>query len=297
MTIKIDALKVFLTVSETQSLLEASRKLGRTMSAISMSLKQFEDEIGAPLFESSRKSKLTEMGSQIYKIAHMEVAHFEASIDKIERLAKGSSGKVSLAVTPSFANSILPQIIKDFISINPDVELEVRDMSSSEIVIDVESHRSDIGISSLPATNGLENLKFCSDQFGVICRADHPKLKAKSEVVWGDLKEFNFIGNGLCDLIHDAEFTQILNQSKIFVPNTGSLIGLVQAGVGVSVMPELIVENLSEDIRFIPISGTKARRDVFIITKNYNILSPVVQSFVDKIKAFEFMELNGIQKY
>ena len=80
MAIKIEMLRCFATVVKHGSLSEAADALGRTPSAVSMMLKQFEDHIGAPLFETARKSRLTPVGDLIYEEARREVTHFENTV-------------------------------------------------------------------------------------------------------------------------------------------------------------------------------------------------------------------------
>ena len=62
MSIKLEMLRVFRVVAEQGTLAASARSLGRTPSAISMTLAQLEDDIGAPLFETDRKSRLTPLG-------------------------------------------------------------------------------------------------------------------------------------------------------------------------------------------------------------------------------------------
>ena len=67
-------LRCFATVARSGNLADAGDKLGRTPSAVSMMLKQFEEHLGAPLFESERKSKLTALGaSAVYDPATRRV--------------------------------------------------------------------------------------------------------------------------------------------------------------------------------------------------------------------------------
>ena len=80
MAIKIDMLRCFLTVAERGNLADAATALGRTPSAVSMMLRQFEDHIGAPLFEAGRKSRLTRLGELIRVEAGRELAHFDRTV-------------------------------------------------------------------------------------------------------------------------------------------------------------------------------------------------------------------------
>ena len=63
--IKIEMLRVFRAVAEQGSLARAADVLGRTPSAVSMMLSQFEWHIGAPLFETDRKNRLTTLGALV----------------------------------------------------------------------------------------------------------------------------------------------------------------------------------------------------------------------------------------
>ena len=112
MSIKIEMLRCFVTVVAQGSLAEAANALGRTASAVSMMLKQLEDHIGAPLFETARKSRLTTLGRQILDEARREIEHFDRTVAAIDGLAKAERGYVRLSVTPSIAQSILPQILR-----------------------------------------------------------------------------------------------------------------------------------------------------------------------------------------
>ena len=131
--IKMEMLRCFVTVARSGNLGDAAETLGRTPSAVSMMLKQFEEHLGHPLFQSDRKNKLTPLGRFAFDEACREVAHFERTIAVISNFAKAKSGLVRMAAVPSVAGSILPIAINRFLSANPDVTLDVRDMDSASI--------------------------------------------------------------------------------------------------------------------------------------------------------------------
>ena len=98
MSIKIERLRCFRTVVDHGSLAEAAQVLGRTPSAVSMMLKQFEDHIGAPLFETARKSRLTPLGQQIHAEARRELDHFDRTIATLAQAGLRADGE-ALPVT------------------------------------------------------------------------------------------------------------------------------------------------------------------------------------------------------
>ena len=170
MVIKIEMLRCFHSVVDHGNLAQAAEALGRTPSAVSMMLKQFEDHIGAPLFEKGRKARLTALGQMIHAEARRELVHFDKSVTMIDALARSQAGLVRLAVTPSAANTVLPAVISRFASNHPGVRIDLRDMDSTAVLHAMQSDQADIGIATLPDTAGLQRWPLFADHFGPITR-------------------------------------------------------------------------------------------------------------------------------
>ena len=115
LAIKIEMLRCFAAVARSGNLADAAEALGRTPSAVSMMLKQFEAHLGAPLFESERKSRLTALGAFTLGEATRELDHFERSVAAIENFARAKSGFVRIAAVPSVAEAILPEVTRVFL--------------------------------------------------------------------------------------------------------------------------------------------------------------------------------------
>lgn len=291
MVIKIEMLRCFTTVAQHGSLSDAADVLGRTPSAVSMMLKQFEDHVGSQLFETARKSRLTPIGDLIYEEARREVAHFENTISVIQGLSKSELGYLRLAVTPSVATAIMPSVIYRFCQKYPEVQIDIRDMDSAAIARDLEHERADIGIGTLPKIEGMSRVELFSDPFGVVCRKDHSLAKNWDQLSWQDMHEHVLIANGLCDLITDPDFKPILERSRLMVPNTASLMGLVREGVGITVLPHLAVTGPQENIAFLPLRNATARRTVHLVSQPQNMLMPAAREF---LKLITFMMREGV---
>jgi len=288
LAIKIEMLRCFQTVASHGSLADAADALGRTPSAVSMMLKQFEDHIGAPLFESSRKSKLTPLGDMILAEASRELSHFDRTVAAIEGLSRAEQGHVRLAVTPSVAQSIMPPILQTYLQQHPGVSIEMIDTDSQSVHRELTSERADIGMGSLPVIPGFErNLAF-TDAFGVVCPLDHPLAKNWKRLSWADLEGRNFITNGLCGHIKDEGFQPILRDSHLMVRNTASLLSLVRAGLGVTLLPELAVLQEYDDLEFLPLKDSGARREVWIVTPPSTMLTPAARALVQAIRQVDF---------
>lgn len=289
MAIKIEMLRCFRTVAEQGSLADAAETLGRTPSAISMMLKQFEDHVGAPLFESSRKSRLTPLGELILAEASREVSHFDRTIAAIEGLSRAEQGHVRLAVTPSVAQAVMPPILQAYLKHHPGVSIEMIDTDSQSVHRELVAERADIGMGTLPSIPDFERDLAFTDAFGVICLRDHPIALAKRSVGWSDLEGRGFIANGLCAQIRDEAFQSILKSSHLMVRNTLSILSLVRAGVGITVLPELALLRNFDDLVFVPLKDVSARREVWIVTPPRVMLTPAARALVQTIHATDFL--------
>ena len=285
MAIKIEMLRCFVTVARCGNLADAADKLYRTPSAVSMMLKQFEGHLGASLFESERKSKLTVLGNFVFDQAVGEREHFERSVNAIESFARSESGLVRIAAVPSVAESILPQAVQRFLRDYPGVRVDIRDMDSSAVLRELERERVDLGLASYSGTwADITHETLFADALGVVCRADHALAASSTPLTWDKLAPWPFIANGLCNDISDETFQQIVATSSLMVRNTSSLLAMVRAGIGVTVLPRLAVNSVSRDLVFVATADPAARRHIDMLYRTRSSLSPATQRFADSLR-------------
>ncbi|WP_420556539.1 LysR family transcriptional regulator [Roseovarius sp.] len=287
MAIKIDMLRCFLTVAERGNLADAAEALGRTPSAVSMMLRQFEDHIGAPLFEAGRKSRLTRLGELIRVEAGRELTHFDSTIAAIEGLSRAEAGHVRLAVTPSVAQMLMPAILHRFAQDHPLVRINMRDTDSATIAHDLAAGRADIALASLGPQAGFERALLFSDRFGVVCPSDHPLAADWEALTWTDLVDIPFIANGLCHYINDPDFRPILDRATLNVSGTAALLSLVRAGMGVTLLPELTMQDAGADITFLPLVDASIRREVWMFTPTESGMTPATAALAQTIREQE----------
>jgi len=288
LAIKIEMLRCFRAVAEHGSLADAAETLGRTPSAISMMLRQFEDHIGAPLFESARKSHLTPLGMMILAEAERELAHFERTVTNIEGLSRAEHGNVRISATPSVAQVIMPPILRRFMVDHPGVRIEMSDTDSATIERDLEAGRADIGMASIGPLSGFDRELVFSDAFGVVCPVDHPLARDWSHLTWADMTGYTLISNGLCKQISDEGFRPILDASTLMVRNTASILSLVRSGVGVTILPEMAVLPEFLDLEFLPLTDCSIRREVWMLTPPDKLMTPATRALVRTIRTAEF---------
>jgi len=281
----MEMLRCFTTVVTQGNLGDAAAALRRTPSAVSMMLKQFEDHVGAPLFETGRKSRLTPLGALIYDEARREVAHFDTTLAAIEGIARAKQGHLRLAVIPSVATAILPEVVAEYIRDFPDIQIDVRDMDSAAIAVELAAGRADVGIGTLPDAPDMTRETLFSDVFGVVCHKGHPLAQGEAPVTWGMLAHNVFIANGLCDHIDDPAFVDIVKNSNLMVPNTASLLGLVRQGVGVTVLPQLACRGAGDDLVFLELAACAVIRHVHLVSRPDHLVMPAVRAFTTMLRA------------
>lgn len=287
MAVKIEMLRCFAAVARSGKLSEAAHQLGRTPSAVSMMLKQLEEHLGEPLFKTDRKNRLTALGSFVLDQAERELYQFDSTVHAIESFANARHGRVRVAAVPSVASTIMPRATARFISDFPGVQIELRDMDSATILHELSRGRLDIGIASAGLSGGaLHRQDLLSDRFGLICPADHPLTKSPVALTWEAIGAYNFIANELARLITTEAFRNIHAEALLSVHNITSLLAMVRAGLGITVLPEMTLRMAeSNDLTFLPLPDSLPNRQIHLLRKSDAPTSPAAREFEKQIFA------------
>jgi len=287
--ISLSQLRVFVAVAETGGVRTAARRIGRTPSAVSMALKQLEDETGGVLFEGERKARLTRFGQFVYDEARSLLAHGDRVTRSISAFSNNGAGNIDAALLPSLAVVFLPETMHRIISERPTLGINIRDLDSRGIQEAVSREVIEVGIASYYAisavTSAVTYEALFSEPLNIVCRADDPLCGLARPLAWQDVAERIFIGNNSYDPLIMPEFQSGATVQKLHVPSTTSLLALVQAGVGLTILPTLSRFHGSDNLRFLPIADRNAKRTVYLLTNSERVLSPAAQLFAQTIKA------------
>lgn len=265
MAVKIEMLRCFCAVAQSGNLSEAADKLGRTQSAVSMTLKQFEDHLGKKLFEGERKNRLSPLGQQVFELALKQVRQYDQSVLDIEAAAGAEHGLLRIASVPSVAALVFPKVLAHMTQRFPGLKIELRDTDTQQVLDALVDGKADIGIASgQHALNGVREVPLFQDRFGLVCAADHPLVTRPEQPMLDDLAEVPFIRNPLCDLIQSQHFQAVINNADVTVHNTHSLITMVRTGDWVTVLPQTVAAFIPEATAFRPIADLMDKRQVYL---------------------------------
>lgn len=287
MALKIEMLRCFAAVARTGKLSEAAHQLNRTPSAVSMMLKQLEDHLGEPLFKTDRKNRLTALGSFVLEQAERELYQFDSTVHAIESYANARHGRVGVAAVPSVAATVLPKAITQFIKNFPGVEIELRDMDSTTILHELSRGRLDIGIASAGLSGGtLHRVELLSDQFGLVCTVDHPLTKQSPNLTWEMISQYTFIANNLSRLVTDSAFQRLHSEALLSVHNITSLLAMVRADLGVTILPEMTLQTVDgSEFAFLALPDSPPPRRIHILRNGEAPASPAARELEKQIFA------------
>ncbi len=285
MRFSISTLRTFVTVAEMGSITEAGERLGRTPSTVSMTLKALEAEVGVPLFESDRKNRLSKAGTFVLTQARELLSHHERSIASIKAFAGNQTGRIDLACVPSVAISIVPDMLLRFRQHHPGVEINVRDADSPSVAEAVESGKVALGVASLRrARPDLHFEPLFEESLGIICRSDDALARKASAIGWDDVRDRTFLGNGISSMMDMPEFAGLISGAPMVVYNVLSLLALVRAGVGITILPRLSIAASSDGLAFVSLRDRAAWRSVGLITRSIERHSPAEEAFAAELR-------------
>jgi LysR family transcriptional regulator, carnitine catabolism transcriptional activator len=235
-------LRAFLLVAQHQSFTRAAAALFITPSGLSLLIRELETQLGFRLFDrTTRQVALTAQGGELLVVVQRSLQELDAAMSGIERATKAASQSISLGAPPLIAANILPQAIRDFRALRPDLRIQVFEDTHNAIRERVEAGKLDLGLGSFGPAPGIRRTPYFRFSLMVI-RPENSSALRRASTTWCALK-----GETLISLSPTSPFQQIVDKhlarAKV-APRTivvhGSLdtqIAMVEAGEGIAVIP------------------------------------------------------------
>ena len=281
MDFKPSQMRVLLAVVEAGNIVDAANRIGRSPSAVSMTLKQLGDAVGGAIFETDRKDTLTSLGEFLVETVRAQLLGHDRAVTAVQAFAKGEIGRVEMACVPSVADQVLPEVIRPFTQRWPHVQLDVRDIDTAAVVRAIERGTVEIGIGGRPSVASVDFEPLFHDKLAYVFPARSNQEDPTQPVSWTDIGKITFISNGITAASSVPEIAALDGRATITARNTTSLLALIDAGVGGTILPELSIPRRAGNVRVAPILHGPIRRDVGVIKKSDAILSPAARLFLE----------------
>jgi DNA-binding transcriptional LysR family regulator len=280
-------LRAFVAVAELGSFHRAAKALHLSQPALSRRIQKLEESLGVPLLErSTRHVALTMVGRDFIPKVRRLLDEFESSLLGVRDLGARSRGQISIASVPTAVFYFLPRAIARFSSAFPRIRIRILDVGANEGLEAVARGEADFGINFIGASHAeIDFTPLAEDPFVVACRSDHP-LAARAQVTWKELEPHRVItvgrGSGNRALIDNALAQHGLQLGWSYeVAHLSGSLGLVEAGLGVSVLPRLATPAADHPfIRTIPLVAPEIVRTIGIVRRHRAILSPGATQFL-----------------
>lgn len=179
---EIRQLKAFLAIAEAKTFTAGARRVNVTQAAISMQIRQLEDEVGLQLFtRTPRRVILTEAGEYLLERARKILREHDTALEEIAELGGVEHGRLRIgSASAEFATQQLPQILQRLREKFPNSELAVSAGTSQTLVDKIMHGEIDIAFVSLPVDNSsiTTDLLF-SDEIVAIAHPSHPNANER----------------------------------------------------------------------------------------------------------------------
>jgi DNA-binding transcriptional LysR family regulator len=268
-------LRVLKEVAEQGSFSAAAESLAYTQSAVSQQIAALERESGATLVDRGpRGIRLTDAGRALVTHAEDILSRLGAAEAELEAIAGLRGGRVRLSAFPTAGATLVPLAVKAFIARHPAVELQLHEREPEDGVAMLKSGELDIALSIgyegagtvHNPTDGVEEIDLCEDPTYLAMPADH-RFARKTRARLSDFADESWIHSackGTCGAValkalHNAGFEPTI----VFETDDYNVAqGLVAAGMGVTLLPEMALQNLREDIVVRPLGTQVTHRRI-----------------------------------
>ncbi|MFJ2774851.1 LysR family transcriptional regulator [Streptomyces sp. NPDC087300] len=268
MALNLAQLRAVVAVVDAGGFGTAAKELGLSQSAVSHAVASLERTLAAPLIVRSTPVRPTALGDIVLPHARAAVAAADAVSDAAARYDATAGGTVRIAATPTVCQGLLPELLREWSARLPGIGVRVFEGSGEEIDAWLAGGAADAAVVVDPPQEAHEEgvvdagVLLRVDSFLALLPRDHP-LAEEPGVHVGDLADDPLIlsPNG-CErhirVIHRRAGVDYSLAHR--VRDLGTLISMVQAGLGISILPEVSRPLVPEDLVLVPVTPHHSRR-------------------------------------
>ncbi|WP_236639044.1 LysR family transcriptional regulator [Bacillus pumilus] len=277
--------KVFLTVVECGSFTKAGEKLGLTQSGVSHNIAKLESELGVVLLRRNRNGlSLTDAGERV--MPHIrQIIHHASLLEQEAALIQGMEvGSIKIGTFSSFSSKMLPQLIHRFTKGYPNIQVELYEGGYEEIEDWIASGTVDVGFLTQPSRE-FETVPLFQDELVVLMQENH-RFHTKKVIEVDSLHDESFImPKAGCDLLIKKLLKErgVKPQVLFEIGDNNTLISMVQEGLGVTIIPTLILPPQMSHTKVIRLE-TSVYREINLAFKSFKVASPSAKRWIEVVK-------------
>jgi len=277
-------LRAFVAIADLGSFRAAADAIHLSQPALSRRIEKLEDALGVRLFErTTRIVALTTVGREFLRKARQILDDLEESLLAIQEVAATRRGIVTIGCVPSAVYYFMPRVIRRYRELYPKIRFRMIDDGANEVLNAVVKGEADFGINIIGMQEPeVEFHAIGKERFVVACHREH-ELASRPHVTWAELCSYDYM-----TIDKSSGNRQLLDQALTTLPHrpqwlyeashSQTLLGLVEAALGVAVVPELAMPHYEHPtLASVPLIDPVVTRTLGLIRKRGKSLSPAAQ--------------------
>ena len=284
-------LRLFLEIAEAGNLTRGARRAFLSPPAASARLKALETELRAQLFyRDSKGVTLTAAGETLLRHARLILRQVEHIKSEFGVYGTEATGHIRIFANTTAVTEFMPELLARFLAERAGVTVDLQERLTQDIIRSVIDGSSDLGITSGPIpTEGLQAIRFSTDRLVLAIPVDHP-LAEKKSLPFAESLRYEHIG------LHEGStllaFLRSLMEKngydralRVNVRSFEAMCRMIEAGVGVGVMPESAALRHAHTMRIgiVQIDEPWAIRERSVLVRELEALPGCARALVDKL--------------
>jgi DNA-binding transcriptional LysR family regulator len=285
------SLRLFVSVVERGSIAAAADDNHIAPAAVSKRMSELEAALSTPLLKRTNKgAQATPAGMALLNLARRLLVDLDEIATQMRDWSGGTRGQVRVFANISAITQFLPQEIAAFLARYPQVDVHLQERISSAIVKAVAENEADVGICLVASPlEGLEILPYHADRLVLIVPRGHALAK-KRAVDFAQTLAFDFVGLHTgssinLQLTRAALAAERSLRLRIQVTSYDALARMVEAGLGIGVMPQAVAQPLAKSLGIVAVALKDgwAARQLSICVRSYDALPVAARLLVDSL--------------
>ena len=246
-------LRLFIHIAESPSLTQAAKRAHLSLAAVSVRIKALENQLNSRLlYRDSRGVEITPAGQKLLQHARHHAPGGPPET-RFQEQADGDAGHIRIFANTTAVTEFMPDILAQFLSGHPGVTVDLQERLTRDIVRGVLDGTTDLGIVAGPVdAPELQAIHFSTDKLVLVVPNGHP-LQDQEKIKLADAVRYPFItmheGSTLVAFLRDQLSVGQRLPQRIQLYSFDSICRMVQAGVGIGVIPDSAARRYGADMK------------------------------------------------
>ncbi len=288
---EVHQLRYFCAVAEAGSFTRAAEHEQVAQPSLSQQIMKLEEELGVRLFDRlGRTVRLTGFGQVFLPRARTILFELKAAKEEVAEQQSSVSGPICIGVIPTIAPYFLPLPLALFSRKYPQANITVVEDITVRLMDRLRAGQIDLAVLALPMRgHDVESFQLRTERLFAILPKTH-RLAKKRKVMLKELRDqpFLLLRDDHCfrdTAIEICKHARVLPRIVFESGQFSSILGMVGAGLGISIVPEMALEH-RPDCSFVFIGDERASRTIGVVTLKGRFLSRVQRAFLTHLQSF-----------